>query len=378
MAQRPRVYSPDFRREETSYIMQRWRAGESCSLIGVGSAGKSNLLQHLTNPETRAHYLGAEASSTIRVINIDPNLMAALPDTGPNLDQIKCWAAYELMMHRLYMDLYPFDMLSEEEADSFYKMYVAFQSGDNPLHTYMGLRYLELGLGVFIRQGIRIVFMFDEFEEMLKHLPAKFFQNLRGLRDANKRHLSYMTFTRSPLPVLIDEHQLSLLDTEAFFELFTDHILYVGPYNEQDATDMIQSLMSRNQKNYPEATIRFVLWATGRYAGLIRAAFRVLDQFGGIDNTSTLNDETARRLASKRPVKEECRTIWTSLSKAEHHALKATARLISFESNSESEQAINSLIQKKLLVHDKVANSLQIEPPVFRAYVNANPEIEIT
>ncbi len=377
MFSRPRVYSPDFRREETTYIMQRWRAGESCSLIGVGSAGKSNLLQHLTNPETITHYLGADAAATIKVINIDPNLMAALPDTGANLDQVKCWAAYELMMHRLYMDFFPFDMLSEEDVQQFDKIYLALQNGTNPLYAYMGLRYLELGLEIFIRHGIRIVFMFDEFEEMLKHLPAKFFQNLRGLRDANKRHLTYMTFTRSPLPVLVDEHRLSLLEIEPFIELFTDHVHYVGPYNERDATDMVQTLMSRNQKNYPETTIRFVLWATGRYAGLIRAAFRVLDTLSGIDGSSTLNDEAAHRLASKRPVKEECRTIWTSLTPAEHHVLKVTARLIPYSTSGDTEQAVNSLVQKKLIVHDRVSNSLQIEPPVFRAYVNTNPEIEL-
>jgi hypothetical protein len=374
MQSRPRSHSPEFRREETTYVMQRWRAGDSCSLVGVGSAGKSNLLQHLSNPDTAAHFLGQDAANTMKVINIDPNLMAALPDTGTNLDQIKCWAAYELMMHRLYLDFFPFDMLTEGEAEQFYNIYLALQNGSNPLYAYMGLRYLELGLEIFLRHGIRIVFMFDEFEEMLKHLPSKFFQNLRGLRDANKRQLSYMTFTRSPLPVLIEEHQLPMLEIEPFFELFTDHILYVGPYNEHDGMDMVQTLMSRNQKNYPDATVRFLLWATGRYAGLIRAAFRVIEQIGTIDGSSMLNDETARRLASKRPVKEECRTIWTSLSSAEHYALKAAARLIPFTANEESEQAVNSLVQKKLIVVDRVSNSLQIEPPVFRAYISTNPD----
>jgi hypothetical protein len=374
MQSRPRSQSPDFRRDETLYVTQRWRAGDSCSLVGVGSAGKSNLLQHLSNPETAAHYLGQDAANTMKVILVDPNLMAALPDTGTNLDQIKCWAAYELMMHRLYLDFYPFDMLSEEEAHNFYNIYLAFQNGNNPLYAYMGLRYLELGLEIFLRHGIRVVFMFDEFEEMLKNLPSKFFQNLRGLRDANKRQISYITFTRSPLPVLIEEHQLPMLEIEPFFELFTDHLLYVGPYNEQDGMEMVHTLMSRNQKNYPEATVRFLLWATGRYAGLIRSAFRVIEQIGTIDASSNLNDEAVRRLAGKRPVKEECRTIWTSLTPAEHYTLKAAARLIPFTATEEAEQAVNSLVQKKLIMVDRASNSLQIEPPVFRAYVNANPE----
>jgi hypothetical protein len=43
----------DYRQEEVGRIMHRWNAGESCSLVGVGSVGKSNLMQHLANPEVR-------------------------------------------------------------------------------------------------------------------------------------------------------------------------------------------------------------------------------------------------------------------------------------------------------------------------------------
>lgn len=377
MQPRPRVQSMDFRREEVSYIMQRWRAGDSCSLVGVGSVGKSNLLQHLSNSETHKHYLGVEKPDQFKAIIIDPNLMAALPHAGDNLEQIQCWAGYELMMHRLYMAFYPFDILGEEDAQRFYNTYIAFQDGSNPLYAYMGLRYFELGLDYFLRRGVRLVFMFDEFEEMLKNLPVKFFQTLRGIRDTNKRQISYLTFTRAPLPTLVDQFNISMLGIEPFTELFTDNLLFVGPYNEVDGLNMVQNLMSRNQKNYPEHTVKFLLWATGRYAGLIRSAFRVVEAIGPIDANSTLNDEVARRLAAKRPVREECRTIWTSLTPSEHHVLKATARIVSFESSPETDHAVSLLVQKKLLHADRLHQTLEIQPPVFRAYVFSNPEIDI-
>ena len=41
----------EFRKEEVSYVMKRWQAAESCALIGVGSVGKTNLLQHLIDPD---------------------------------------------------------------------------------------------------------------------------------------------------------------------------------------------------------------------------------------------------------------------------------------------------------------------------------------
>jgi hypothetical protein len=377
MQPRSRTQSSDFRREEVSYIMQRWRAAESCSLVGVGSVGKSNLLQHLANPETIKYYLGIDNPDNFKAIIIDPNLLAALPEDGDNMMQLRCWAGYELMMHRLYMAFFPFDMLGQDDAQRFYNTYLSFQDGSNPLYAYMGLRYFELGLDYFLRRGIRLVFMFDEFEEMLKNLPAKFFQTLRGIRDTNKRQISYLTFTRAPLPTLVEQYDLSMLALEPFTELFTDNVLYVGPYNEVDGQRMVENLLSRNQKNYPEATVKFLLWATGRYAGLIRSAFRVIESIGTIDQGATLNDEVVRKLASKRPVREECRTIWTSLTPAEHHVLKAAARLTPFESNSDTDQAVSLLVQKKLLQADRVQQTLEIQPPVFRAYVYTNPDIEI-
>lgn len=377
MQPRLRSQPNDFRREEVAYIMQRWRAGDSCSLVGVGSVGKSNLLQHLSNPDTIKYYLGIDNPDMFRAIIIDPNLLAALPEGGDNMQQLQCWGGYELMMHRLYMSFFPFEVLGTDDAQRFYNTYLSFQDGNNPLYAYMGLRYFELGLDYFMRRGIRIVFMFDEFEEMFRSLPVKFFLALRGIRDAYKRQLSYLTFTRAPLPQLIEQYDLPMLGLEPFTELFTDSLLYVGPYNEIDGRRMVDNLISRNGKNYPETTIQFLMWATGRYAGLIRSAMRVIETIGTIDGSAMINDEMVRKLAGKRPVREECRTIWTSLTSSEHHVLKAAARLVNFASNAETEIAVNLLVQKKLLQADRINQTLEIQPPVFRAFVYTNPEIDV-
>lgn len=238
----------------------------------------------------------------------------------------------------------------------------------------MGLRYFELGLDFFMRRGVRIVFMFDEFEDMLKNLPVKFFQTLRGLRDANKRQLSYLTFTRAPISALIDQYGINRLEIEPFSELFNDSVLYVGPYNETDAYRMIEDLMGRNQKNYSEDVVRFLMWSTGRYAGLLRSGFRQLDAIGTLDAVSMMNDEALRRLALRRPIRDECKTLWTSLTDVERYVLKAVARLTEYSSNSDTENAVAMLVQKRLLKVDKSTNSLNIEPPVFRMYVMTNPD----
>jgi hypothetical protein len=291
--------------------------------------------------------------------------MGPLPSSGDNLDQVRCWAAYELMMHRLFMAFYPFKVLDQEDARLFYDTYQTLQDGSNPLYAYMALRYFELGLEFFMRRGIKIVFMFDEFEDFLRLMPVKFFLTLRGLRDANKRQLSFLTFTRSPLPVM-----------EPFIELFTDNVCYVGPYNEADSVRMVEELINRNQKSLNRSEVEFLLWSTGRYAGLIRAAFRVIDSLGLSDSRFQQEAEPAlHQLSLKLPIRAECKTLWLSLSHPEKYILKAVARLASYTTSAETEQAVTSLVQKRLLRVDRIGHKLEIDPPVFRAFILSDPEI---
>jgi len=377
---RTRKQPIEFRQQEVGYVMERWRASDSCSLVGVGSVGKSNLLQHLSDPSVQAFYMQDVANGKpFKAIIIDPSMLGPLPGNTPENEPVRCWAGYELMMHRLFLAFYPFDNLPEADAQVFFETYQTLQDGTNPLYAYMGLRYFELGLEVFMRNGVQIVFMFDEFEEMLKQLPTKFFLTLRGLRDTNKRSLSYLTFTRSPLPDVIDHLEIDSLAIEPFTELFTDSVVYVGPYNETDARNMINDLIKRNDRKYESYAVDFLLWATGRYAGLMRSGFRALENLGHLDANvvMTESERLVHELSLKRAVRIECKTIWLSLVDKERTMLKefTKPRPNVDSGNLDVQQTFALLQQKKLL---KVQNGrVMIEPPVFHSFVMNNPDAEI-
>lgn len=373
MTSRHRKQHPDFRRPEVTYIMQRWNKNNSCSLVGVGSIGKTNLLQHLSEQEVINQYLGAEINNRYKIkpLIIDPNLIGVLPEN--DTAQIRAFAGYELIMHRLYTTMYPFDDLSDAEMQELEQLYLNLSDGRNPMHAYMSLRYLERALDLFFRKNVKIVLMLDEFEEMLKNMPVKFFQTLRGLRDANKGYLSYLTFTRSPLPVLVRHLKINKLDIEPFVELFNDNLLYVGPYDDADARRMVDSLINPKRPQ-PEHVKEFIIRVTGGFAGLIRATFSVMETYGDIDANAALNEETVKRLASRRAIKEECRTIWTSLLPEERYILKVAAQLEKLQGTPDGE-SVNMLVNKKLMFADKLNGTLEIKPALFRAYVMANPEI---
>jgi hypothetical protein len=363
-----RRQSLDFRREEISYVTKRWKGGASCALVGIGSIGKSNLLHHLANTEVHAYSLGEDAERLITVI-VDANMLGTLPADAN--DSVRCWSGYELMMHRLYLALFEFRNLTDNEAQQFYNLYLSLQDGNNPLYAYMGLRYLELGIEIFMRRDIKVVFMFDEFEEMLQRLPIKFFQTLRGLRDSNKRNLLYLTFTRSPLETLVERYKLPALEIEPFIELFNDNLRYVGAYNETDALAMLNDLSRRTSKTYPETVLRALLQVTGRSAGLLRASFTTLEDLNVA--ISALSPEIlVERLAIRPGVRAECKTIWTSLNPSEQHVLKAIARITPYTSNEETEHAVTMLIKKGLL---RLQNNqhLIIEPPLFRRFIQNDP-----
>jgi hypothetical protein len=172
------------------------------------------------------------------------------------------------------------------------------------------------------------------------------------------------------MPVLIQKMGLPDLEIEPFTELFTDNNYYVGPYNRDDAEAMIKRLMKRNPNmQYSNYAIEFLLYATGRYAGILRAGFRALEMLGEISAADLNNQNMIERLARRPSVKTECETIWKSLTDIEQQVLTAIAHRQAASLDTESENSIPLLVQKRLLRVNRERNMLQIEPPVFNVYV---------
>ncbi len=369
-----RQYPLEFRREEVAQILRCWDASEAASVIGIGSVGKSNLIQHLTRADVKQTVLGSQADST-HVVVVDANMLGPLPSPSlPDSQQFRVWAGFELIMHRIFLALYPFPQLPQEEAKRFYDAYQMLQDGNNPLFSYMGVRYLELGLEYFLRKNLKIVLIFDEFEELLRQMPPKFFQILRGLRDSHKSNFLYTTFSRSPIPVLVERYGLPLLDMEPFVELFTDNIIYVGPYNETDGRQMLASISRRRDKTLPDLANALLLEATGRFAGLLRGGFNALAEANIVDWGTYNAERVAEILIANQAVKTECASIWTGLNRSEQYVLKAVAKLHPYTVSAETELAVSMLVQKRLLRVNRTDKELVIEPPVFRLYVRSNPD----
>jgi len=353
----------NFREQEIAYILSRMKVGDSVSVVGVGSVGKSNLLRHFLRDDVQRLHLDEEGD-WIHMVLIDPNnMLSSLPLT-PNSKTLSGWSGYEIMTHRLHKAFYPLTGLDQEEKKAFLYAYEQLHNGNNPLLPFIGLRYLELALEQLLQQdssvgrNLKVVFVFDEFESMLLHLPTKFFQTLRGLRDDYKYQLMYITLTRRSIPQIIEEKDYSWNELEPFVELFTDSTLFLGPYSESDAIAMLDRLSARQGVNYPPSFRRFLLRVTGGYAGILRASFRLAGQipFG------TPEDKAFQFLAENVAIITECQTIWESLTEAERVALR---QIVANQSEDVSVTAVSLLLEKQLLPRQGV----EINPPLFQEFV---------
>jgi hypothetical protein len=355
-----RTYSQDFRKAETQYLYDRWFKSQSCVVTGVGSIGKSNFLQHVTNPATLEYHRGRNSAQVIPII-LDANLLGAL-EPG---DSFRCWAGYELILHRVYMTFYPFDVL-QNDAQNFHATYVAIQDGASAAHQHMGLRYLELGLTFFFRRQLSLVFVLDEFESFLANLPPVFFQSLRGLRDLYKHQLSYTLFTRTSLKSLVASRS-DRMALEPFADLFADHQYYIGPYNKLDAYAMLESIATNPILN-TSAAKDYVYQQTGGFAGLMRAVTHIINRSDSSDNYSEL---ASRYFHRSTAIQIECANIFNSLETQERDALRIIVNSPA-AADSIDQETIDTLVQKRLL--KVTAQSISVEPMLLASYIRRNQE----
>lgn len=384
--------SLNYQKKDVHHLFQVIRAGESCSMVGIGSVGKSNILGFLGMSEAKEHYLRTEGQYCITVL-LNPHMLihlqgAALENAGA------VWAGYELMLNRLYreladMDHPDFSQPREEDddhslIDEARTQYNHLFSNTRPLYVQAGIRHLESVIHDVLTLGPawKIVFLFDEFEQFAHHLPAEFFQSLRGLRDAHKQRVLFITTSRQSLPQIVEalaperggEPYLAMM--EGFVELFSEQVHHIAPLEFQSAADAIDRYIIRYRldklREEPvvlDNLVRALYRVTGGHAGLLRRSFRQ-----GVANRYALGDATPEQYTQNRDVlnvflddsgvKQECATIYHSLPQRERDVLLHIA-------NGQAVVDIASLesLSQKNLVKRDATDMPFVQLPVLRHYI---------
>lgn len=335
-----------FRQNEVAQVMQTLRAGDSCAVIGVGSAGKSNFLRFLLREDVHQRYLGDDYDTYLFVF-IDGNKILK-----PTM-----WGLLELMLHQVFTKVERLDVAKSVVESSKYPhedrqsietlMTKRQQIVDRieDLHERavrsetkeLVLRYLDRVIAIVQRDlKRRLVFLCDEFDFLSQQLSQQAFSALRALRDDYKYDLMYVVATRWELKRLRDGTEI-----EPFEELISPHTIWLGPYSEDDARYMLWRMHHRYQhspEQIPDALVEKIISATGGHPGLLRSAFKL---------AATSDFQLVSGWEDSRQILDECHRIWHSFSTAEQEVLAFLARKA--EPSSDSYHTLQSLENKGIL-----------------------------
>ena len=327
-----------FRSEETERVFSWLRAGESCQIIGIGSVGKSNFLHFLRQEDVRRAKFRGEWKQYL-FIYVDTNKLLEITEVG----------LWELMLHQMLVQLSEQKILNEvvQEIDDLYQRVV------QPSSQHVARRFLDRAVSIICNQlGLRLVYLFDEFDVLYRTLPSAVFMTLRALRDEHKYKLMYVLSTRIELNrIRGTEESLS-----AFEKLIAPNRLWLLAYSETDGRYMMMRLADRYGRESDLKKIRRALAVTGGHPGLIRSVFVLLRD---------RSNQTVDDLLADNHVQEELERIWQGLTDTEQKALSLLVRNGHIH---DSKDVIAQLMEKGLL-GGSWAESDQIFSPLFAAYI---------
>ena len=335
-----------FRATEVSKLFSWAQGGESVSIIGISGVGKSNLFNHLLDWETQQTYLGETARDYLFVrVNFH-----YIPDLTSR-------SLYSIIMEQFELldTTHPWLGLKDEEVEQLIKYHeLLLDAGHDALKVQ---RYFKLALRVLLRpRQRRLVFVFDQFDDVYKNADERFFANLRGLRESYKYRISYFAFTRSLLTSLVDMDPAR----EEFSELLSSNVIGLGPYNRPDAQSLLKRIATRTGLPLPsEAIATRLIGLSGGHAGLLKSAFLAV-ALDGV-RLPPDNDAAIKRLLMVSTMEMECGKIWGSIRVDEEKMLARFAH--GGTAVSGTRQIQHELQIKGLLIGD------EIFCPLFATYV---------
>jgi hypothetical protein len=174
-------------------------------------------------------------------------------------------------------------------------------------------RLFEMAVNMLCQSyGIKLCFLFDEFDEIYKTMPRELFSHLRAIRDANKYRVSYTLFLRN-----LPEKLRDPLENEGFYELISRNMLGLGPYSPQDTYHIIGQLENRREYLLSQDKREWLCTNSGGHPGIIQALFVIFKE----NPQASAQMENINWYAGQESVREEFRKLWAGLLEDERGGL---------------------------------------------------------
>jgi len=299
------LYPEDTRFAEVERILNFVKEGNSCQIVSVPGAGRSNLLGLLAyNRNVRIKHVGEEKQTQFHSVYLNFSEIRK----RPLIDATK------------FIFLGLVDSLRErkkgeeyETANKIFKESIEFK---DELVLFQGLKktvdYLAL------EKDLTIIFLFDRFDEYVSVVDSEFFSNLRVMRNRAKYKFSVVFSLNRPL-----EETLEATFLADFYEFVAGKIVYLPIYDKPGVDFRISYLEKITNKKLDKKLLQEVLELTGGHGNLVRlSAESLLATDQKFENKLILR----KFLLEQKPVRNALAAIWNYLTPSEQTLLMESGK----------------------------------------------------
>lgn len=350
------AYPLAYRAQEVEMLCCWTCAGESGVLIGLPGVGKSNLLGFLCHrPDVIAHYC-ASSSFAIAPVLIDLN-------TLPCYDLSACC---RVILRALYEARLQLAALNSVLFDALKDLYGQIEEKNDP---FVLQNVLHRAISVFQEHHVRLMLVFDPFDQFCYSASPVVLNNLRGLRDSFKSTISYIVGLRREPAAVRD-----LAEWNELSELLDTHHCWLGSMNRADARWVIEQVEAGLEWTFSETQVDHLITLTGGYPALLRTASLWLAQTSSIPDFADWKES----LLAAPGVQNRLADVWQGLSSQEQAVLLALSRTLTVASaqsrnkniaqiRTRYESALLSLQQRRLCA--ETGSGWAFFSPLFASFV---------
>lgn len=290
------------RARDLAYLAERIVDCECCAIVGVSNIGKSNLLRQLRTPNLLTEISDSVNEDTVSFFYVDFNLQLQMTGQG----------FYELVLRTVLtnLKLHQADPALLDVLDSAYQQIVS------PTDEFQNaLSFNQAIIALCEQWPRRVVFLFDEFDEVFQQLDARVFLNLRALRDKYPNDLIYVVSVGAVLSSGRDDTEIA-----EFAELFTHHTYFLQSLEEADIQRAIKGFAAANDIRFSDEDIRFIAEQSGGHPGLLHLVCQIFAH-NTLDGVARDFRLVSAQLADNPNVRTECVKLWHSLALTSREAL---------------------------------------------------------
>lgn len=376
----PFPYPKEFHLSELTELFKRIIQGHCVSLVGVGTVGKTHLVEHFSeNTEAQEHILLNLKVSDIKpndllFVHVDPNGMI---DLGPlNAHFPPAWPGFDLIFRGIMHTVQHVQGNESESQDSLYRLISERwkASIDTTRHgPIMVFPLIELSVNNIFDEILRkhgnkdgrLIIVLDDFHTLLEKMPRSFFLNLRALRNQHRYRLVYIVVGRQDIHELIEPSQRA--DLEDFTDLFQEPIYISAAMNSYDMEVVFAYLEHRiHGENgiWSDDAKQLMFHVSSGHGGLMRTCFAFYELF----HKDKDKDNLVRKLVLQPSIVKECQIILESCIPEEKSMLKRVAQGVTLNLGSyEDARLLKGLSQKQLVIEEN--NVYRIASPLLAFYV---------